>query len=43
MFLLFSWVNAVEMAVLSGFWQKNGLGPLGVRRQNFTLGVGSGA
>jgi len=24
-----SWVNTAEMAVLSGFWQKNGLGPLG--------------
>jgi len=23
-------VNAVEMAVLSGLWQKNGLGPLGL-------------
>jgi len=27
---LFSWMNAIEMTVLSGFWQKNGLGPLGV-------------
>jgi len=23
-------MNTIEMAVLSGFWQKNGLGPLGV-------------
>jgi len=23
-------MNAAEMAVLSGFWQKNGLGTLGV-------------
>jgi len=23
-------MNATEMAVLSGFWQKNGLGTLGV-------------
>jgi len=26
----FGGVNAAELAVLSGFWQKNGLGPLGV-------------
>jgi len=24
-------MNATEMAVLSGFWQKNGLGTLGVK------------
>jgi len=24
-------MNATETAVLSGFWQKNGLGPLGVK------------
>jgi len=24
-------VNTAEMAVLNGFWQKNGLGPLGVK------------
>jgi len=29
MFFLLSGMNAVEMAVLSGFWQKNGLGTLG--------------
>jgi len=23
-------MNATEMAVLSGFWQKNGLGPVGI-------------
>jgi len=26
-------VNAAEMAVLSGFGQKNGLGPLGVKKK----------
>jgi len=24
-------MNIVEMAVLNGFWQKNGLGPLGIK------------
>jgi len=27
-FLLFSWMNKAKVTVLSGFWQKNGLGPL---------------
>jgi len=31
MFFLVSWMNIAESAVLSGFWQKNGLGPLGVK------------
>jgi len=30
MFFSFSWMNATEMAVLSGFWQRNDLGPLGL-------------
>jgi len=30
MFFLLSGMNVTEMAVLSGFWQKNGLGTLGV-------------
>jgi len=28
--VLFSWMNAVETTILSGFLQKNGLGTLGV-------------
>jgi len=32
-------VNVVEMAVLSGCWQKNGLGPLGVKA-SITLNFG---
>jgi len=31
MFFLLSWMNAAEMAVLSGFWQTNGLGTSGVK------------
>jgi len=27
-------MNTIEMAVLNGFWQKNGLGPLGVKKHN---------
>jgi len=30
------------MAVLSGFWQKNGLGPLGVNALAFEIFVQSG-
>jgi len=32
MFFLLSGMNAAEMAVLSAFWQKNGLGTLGVKK-----------
>jgi len=28
-------MNATEMAVLSGFWQRNGLGTLGVKNHLF--------
>jgi len=30
-------VNAVKMAVLSVFWQKNGLGPLGVKPVDYRI------
>jgi len=35
-------MNATEMAVLSGFWQKNGVGTLGVKEndQNATKKLG---
>jgi len=29
--LLFFWMNVGKTAILSGFWQKNGLGPLGIK------------
>jgi len=31
-FVLYTWLNTAEMAVLSVFWQKNGLGLLGVKK-----------
>jgi len=31
MFFLLFWLNTTKMAVLSVFWQKNGLGTLGVK------------
>jgi len=40
MFFLLLGMNATEMAVLSVFWQKNGLGTLGVKVQkNCHLGA----
>jgi len=36
---MFSWMNSAKTTVLSGFWQKNGLGPLKVNHASLPLKV----